>query len=133
MGLSPPIELERPRRAILFLADQGGLQALFDEGLPHATDGGGADGDGLCDAAIGPVGAAGGVGLEQNAGMDQLLGSGLASGDQVVQLLAFAIGQGNDVHLLHGFLPKWRPLQENRCSCIPQLKSGRLLGTGRYS
>lgn len=51
--------------AVLLLSAQGGLQALLDETLVDALDGGSADLDGLGNLGIGPGGAAlGAVGLE---------------------------------------------------------------------
>ncbi len=51
---------------------------------------GDADLQGVSDPPIGPGGAdVGGVGLEQDAGVGQLLGGGLAGGDEVVQGLTF--------------------------------------------
>jgi len=74
--------------------------------LPDPPDGVGAGVEGLGDAVVRPGGATlGGVGLEQDAGMGQLLGGRLASGDQILQLLAFLYGQRNLV-LLHGVPPE---------------------------
>ena len=108
-GLGSPVELPRPAGAILLLAAQGGFQALLHEALADADDGGGADVQGVGDPLVGPGGAAvGGVGLEQDAGVGELPGSGLAGGDQLGQLLALLGGQRNLI-LLHGFLPEWCP------------------------
>jgi len=58
MSLGPAVEFGQAGGAILLLADQGGLQTLFDEALPNPADGGSADVEGLGDAVIGPVRAA---------------------------------------------------------------------------
>src|SRR5262249_52405699 len=69
-------------------------------------DGGGAELDRLGDPVVGPArSVGGGVGLEQDAGMGQLLGGRLAGGDQLLKGLAFLGGQGDSV-LLHGDPPE---------------------------
>src|SRR6185437_16105560 len=74
--------------------------ALLDEPLADPLDGGDGDLDRLGDPMIGPGGAAlGGIGLEQDAGVGQLLGGSLASGNEVVEGLPLVGGQSDDVSL----------------------------------
>ena len=54
------------------------------------------------------------------------LAAALPAAIRLVEFLAFLGGQG-DLVLLHGFLPKRRPLQENRRDPVPQVKSDGLL------
>ena len=78
-GLAVAIQLPLPAGSVLLLADQGCLQPLLDEALANPLDGPQVDLDRFRDPVIGPgrpVG--GGIGLEQDAGVGQLLGSGLA-------------------------------------------------------
>src|SRR5512135_3222902 len=103
-GLGPAVELPRSARAVLRLAAQGRLQALLDEPLADPLDGSDADVEGLGDPVVVPSGSfGGGIGLEQDAGVGELLGGRFASGDEVVQVPAFLGGQGDGV-FLHGAL-----------------------------
>src|SRR6266540_2572723 len=105
-GLGRPIAFALAAGPLLLLATQGVVQALLDEALADALDGSDADLDRLADALVGPGRpAVGGVGLEQDAGAGELLGGGLAGGDQGGQLRAFLGGQRNLV-LLHGVPPE---------------------------
>src|SRR6266540_3659506 len=105
-GLGRPIAFALAAGPLLLLATQGVVQALLDEALADALDGSYADLDRLADALVGPGRpAVGGVGLEQDAGAGELLGGGLAGGDQGGQLRAFLGGQRNLV-LLHGVPPE---------------------------
>jgi hypothetical protein len=91
-----------PARSRWLLAAQGGFQAFFDEALADPLHRGHADVHRLDDALVGPGGATGGgIGLQQNAGVGQLPGSCLARSDQVLELLAFLLGQRNFVPLHH--------------------------------
>ena len=122
-----PSSLRCAAGPVLLLADEGGLEALLDEALADPLDGGDAHLGGLGDAGVRPGGAARrGVGLEQDAGVGQLLGRGLAGRDQLVQLLALLGGQCHLV-LLHGFLLKGLPRQEYGLIDYRQLESGGLL------
>jgi hypothetical protein len=103
-GLGPAVELDLSGRSLPLLAIQGGIEAQFDEPLTDPLDSVGADFQGVGDLPIRPGGAAGGVGLEQDAGMDQLAGGGLTDSDQVVEVLAF-LGFKRDLVSLHGSSP----------------------------
>src|SRR5262249_6082327 len=84
-SLRSAIELGRWAGPVLGLAPQGVGEALLDEALADAGDGGEANVEGLGDALVSPGRAAVGlVGLEQDAGMGQPLGRGLAGGGQVI-------------------------------------------------
>lgn len=84
-------------------ADHGRLQAVLDEPLADPLDRGGAHLDGLGDLTVGQGGSAlGGIGLEEDAGVGQLLGGGLAGGDEVGEGLTFLGGQRDDVLLQVG-------------------------------
>lgn len=99
---------------VLLLADQGRFQALLDETLADPADGSATDVQGVGNAVVKPGWAAwSGIGLEENAGVDQLLGSGFACGDQVEQGLAFFVGQGHEILLHEG---------SSRC-CDPSRKA----------
>jgi hypothetical protein len=125
--LGAAIELAFPAGAVLRLATERGLKAVLDKALAESLPGRDAELQGLGNALVGPRGAAvGGIGLEPNAGVGQLPGSGLSGRAQVLQLLAFLGGPGNFVSL-PGLLPKRRPYQENPCSCTTQVESDRLL------
>ena len=101
MGLGPAVELPLSARPVLGRADQGCLQPVFDEPLADPLDGGGTNVEGLGDLFVIPSGSlGGGIGLEQDAGMGQLLSGGLAGGDEFEQTLTFLGGLGHDV-LLH--------------------------------
>jgi hypothetical protein len=91
---------------VLLLADDGGVEALFDEALAEAFHGGDADLHRLGDALIGPGRSPGaGVGLEEGAGVGEFPGGGIAGGDELGQLLALRSCQ-RDLVLLHsGILP----------------------------
>jgi hypothetical protein len=78
---------------------QGGLQALLDEPLAEAFDGADGEGEGRGDVGIFP--ADGLVGLEQRLGVAEGAGSGFALGEQLLELVAFVVGQGHHI-LLHG-------------------------------
>jgi hypothetical protein len=105
-GLGPAVERPLSTGPVLGLADQGGLQALLDEPLADPSDGIGADLEGLGDPDIGPGRAAlGGVRLEQDAGVGQFLGGGLAVGDQALQELTFLGAERNPV-LRHNYPPE---------------------------
>src|SRR5262249_26486289 len=104
-GFGPAVELPLSAGAVLLLAAQGCLQALLDEALADALDGGAADLDRLGDPLVGPGRAAGGGGrLEQGAGGGKLAGGALAGRDQVGQLLAVLVSERNLV-LLDGVPP----------------------------
>jgi hypothetical protein len=104
-GLGPAVELRRPAGLAPRLADRGRLQALLDEPPADPLAGGDADLDRLGDPAIGPGGSAGGgIGLEEDAGVGQPLGGGLAGGDEGEQVLAFLVGEGDSVLLHSGLL-----------------------------
>jgi hypothetical protein len=84
-GFAVAVQLPLPARPVLLLADQGGREALLDEPLADPLDRGDVDLDGVCDAGVGPAGAAGGgVGLEQDAGVGLRPGGRLAGGDHAV-------------------------------------------------
>jgi hypothetical protein len=90
----------------LLLAHQSGLQPVLDEALPHLLDRGAVDLDGFGNAGVSPSRPlGGGIGFEQDAGVGQFLGSGLAGGDQIVQGLPFVGSQRNLVLLHGGILP----------------------------
>jgi len=92
-GLGPPVQLPVPARPGLGLTGQGGVEPLLDEPPADPLDGGHADLDRLGDPVVGPGRAAGGsVGLEQDAGVAQLLSGRLAGGDQGGELLPLVGG-----------------------------------------
>jgi len=105
-GLGPPVELSLPARSGLRLAGQGGVQPVLDEPLADPPDGIRADLDRVGDPVVGPPRPAVGlVGLEQDAGMGQLLGGRLAGGDQGGPVVPLVGGQSDAVLLHGGLLP----------------------------
>ena len=80
-GLGVAVEHGEPTGAGLGLADQRGFEALLDEALADALDGADIDVEGQGDVGVAPGGSTvGGVGLQQDAGVGDPLGGGLAGG-----------------------------------------------------
>jgi hypothetical protein len=102
--LDIPLDLDliRPRR--LPAATEGGIQALRDQLLADAGDGPRAGAQGGDDVLVGVLVAAGVVGQQEDAGVGQLAGRGLASGHQLFQRRSLLRRQGDPV-LVHGSRP----------------------------
>ena len=124
LHLGPAVEHARPARPGLGLADEGGVESGLDEPLADPRDRVRVYLDGLGDRVVGPGrSAVGGVGLEEYAGVDELLGGRRAGRDRRPEVKAFVRGQSH-FELRHGILrellhknasphqaqdKKWRP------------------------
>ena len=98
--LDVPLDLDLVRARGLRAAQEGDVDPLGDQLLADAGDGPRAGAQGGNDLVIGAFVAEGVVGQEEDAGVGQFAGGGLAAGDELFQVGTLLSGQRNPV-LVH--------------------------------
>jgi hypothetical protein len=91
--LDIPLDLDLVGARRLPSAQQGNLQSLSDQLPPDTGDGPRADVQSRDDLLVGVLLAQGVVGQQEEAGMDQLAGRGLAARNRLCQVLPFCFRQ----------------------------------------
>jgi hypothetical protein len=101
VGFFVAIEKALPRRVLLGLASQSGLEPLLHEALADMADGITVTVESLSDGVIGLIGAIS-IHLEQDMGLLDLVSGGFAFTGEVNELLAFFVAEPDNIFFVHG-------------------------------